>query len=178
MANLKHMIDTNYTIEALEYLLNSECLSERYHSLIQYKDELIKQSRKMGCKTKNDISNLSDIQLIEIGLKDDATIKLLRKFLVMYEPNPQKFKEIEKLDLNNKERIAYQEMYYLPGVKQIRASLYYHSGYKTLKDIANANVEEILNKTALTISKNKLSCVTPLAKEVRTHIAVAKAFTI
>lgn len=177
MANIKHMIDTNYTIEALEYLLKPECLSERYYPLIQYKDKLIKQSKRLGCKTKNDISNLSDTQLIDIGLKDQAIIKLLRKFLVMYEPNPQKVKEIEKLNLSNKERFAYQELYYLPGVKQIRASLYYHSGYKSLKDIGNASVKEILEKISLTISKNKLSCIVPLSKEVCTHIAVAKAFT-
>ena len=86
-------------------------------------------------------------------------------------------KEIEKFDLDNKEAKAFEELYYLPGVKQTRASLYFKSGFKSLKDIADANAEDILSKTSLTILRYELPYKAPLPKEVRTHIAVAKAFT-
>ena len=73
--------------------------------------------------------------------------------------------------------LAFQELFYLPGVKQTRASLYFYSGYESLASIADADLKDILEKTALTISAHDLPCIVPLPQEVRTHIAVAKAFT-
>lgn len=171
------MIDTNYRIEALEYLLDKECLPEKYYPLIPFKNDLISQSHKMGYKTKNEIAGLSDDELFHFGLQDEKIIHLLRRFLSLYDPRPQKWKEIEKLNLSAKEKLAFQELFYLPGVKQTRASLYFDSGYESLTRIAEADLQDILEKTALTISARKLSCIVPLPKEVRTHIAVAKAFT-
>ncbi len=171
------MIHTNYKIEALEYLLDKECLPEKYAPLIRFKDNLISQSQKMGYQTKNEIAELSDAELLHFGLEDEKTVNLLRRFLKLYDPRPQKFSEIEKLDLRAEEKLAFRELYHLPGVKETRASLYFHSGYESLAKIADADLKDILEKTALTISANKLSCIVPLPKEVRTHIAVAKAFT-
>lgn len=172
------MIDTNYNIKALEYLLNKDCLPEKYYPLIPFKDILISLSEtRHDYKTKNDITELSDEKLRQYGLSDEKTIGLLRRFLKLYDPNPQKFKEIEKLDLSKKERLAFQELYFLPGVRETRASLYYNAGYKSLIAIAKANPNEIIGKTALVISEQNLPCIVPLPKEVRTHIAVAKAFT-
>lgn len=37
--------------------------------------------------------------------------------------------------------------------------------------------KDVLEKTALAISTYKLPFIVPLTKEIRTHIAVAKAFT-
>lgn len=171
------MIDTNYKIEALEYLLDKECLPEKYYPLIQFKKNLISQSHRMGYQTKNDIVELSDAELFHFGLQDEIIINLLRRFLKLYDPRPQKMKEIEKLNLSAKEKLAFQELFYLPGVKQTRASLYFYSGYESLASIADADLKDILEKTALTISAHNLPCIVPLPKEVRTHIAVAKAFT-
>ena len=170
-------IDTNYKIEALEYLLDKECLPEKYDPLIPFKKNLITQSHSMGYQTKKDIADLPDAEWVRFGLQDENTIRLMRRFLSLYDPRPQKWKEIEKLDLSEKEKLAFQELYYLPGVKQTRAALYYGSGYDSLKRIAEADWKEILEKTALTISAKQLPCIVPLPKEVRTHIAVAKAFT-
>lgn len=171
------MIDTNYSVKALEYLLDKECLTERYYPLIPLKKELIEHAESLGCKTKNDIASLSDEEIAKLGLTDEEMIRLLRRFLNMYEPNPQKFKEIDKQSLKEEEQLAFRELYYLPGVKYTRAMLYYYSGFKALKDIADSDLQEILNKTAWAISEFKLSCIVPLPKEVRTHIAVARAFT-
>ncbi len=171
------MIDTNYRIEALVYLLDQACLPEKYGPLIPFKEDLISNSRRMGCKTKNDIAELPDAELFRFGLQSGEMIALLRRFLKMYDPKPPKFREIEKLDLSLKEKLAFQELYYLPGVKQTRASLYYCSGYGSLESIAASDKKDILEKTALTISAHQLACIVPLPKEVRTHIAVARAFT-
>ena len=71
---------------------------------------------------------------------------------------------------------SFVELYYLPGVKQVRANLYYLAGYKKLDDFINTNEDEVIKKTSETIKKYKLDCIVPLRKEIRTHIAVAKAF--
>ena len=128
------MIDTNYRIGALEYLLDKDCLPEKYYPLIPLKHNLILRSRGTGYQTKNDLEVLSDAELSSFGLSEESLIGLLRRFLKLYDPKSQKFREIEKFDLSEKEILAYRELYYLPGVRQTRASLYYLSGYKTLSD--------------------------------------------
>ncbi len=171
------MMDTNYPVEALELLLDKNCLSERYYPLIPYKEELLAQARIRGCRTRNDLAELSDAELEGFGFREEGLIRLLRRFLALYDPDPKKFREIGKPDIEPEKRQAFRELYYLPGVKHIRASLYYEAGFRSLEDIAAAQPEEILEKTAEAISANKLSCTVPLPKEARTHIAVARAFT-
>lgn len=170
------MINTNYCIGALDILLDRSCLSERYFPLIPLKDSLISQLQLMGCKTKNDASSLSDEALMLAGLDGPDTVRLLRRFLTIYDPNPQKFKEITKLCTNPEEQTAFRELYHLPGVKYVRANLYYRSGYSSIMDFAETTEKEVLSRTAAAITDNDLSCIVPLPKEVRTHIAVSKAF--
>ena len=50
------------------------------------------------------------------------------------------------------------------------------AGYKTLAGFINTSPDEIAEKTAKAIKEHNLPCIVPLPKEVRTHIAVAKAF--
>ena len=169
-------MNTDYNINAIEILLDEACLAERYYPLIQYKEVLIQGLRQLHCKTKNDAALLSDADYVGMGVEDDAVISLLRKFYSIYDPNPQKFREIEKLSLDPDEQLSYRELYCLPGVKQTRASLYYKAGYRTLDDFINSTPDEISEKTARAISEHRLVCIVPLPKEVRTHIAVAKAF--
>lgn len=171
------MIDTDYPIESLRILLNEDCLSGRFYPLISIREDLIIGLKSCGCVTKNDVSRLSDGELAGIMLHDEAKVKLFRRFLTIYDPNPQKFKEIPKLTSDPAEQAAFWELYHLPGVRYTRAYLYYHAGYKTLRDLADTAVEEVLSKTAMTISNENFMCIVPLPKEVRTHIAVAKAFS-
>ena len=171
------MMNTNYKIGALDVLLSKDCLSERYYPLIPHKEKLISGLRLLGVETKNDAAALSDEALMRAGLPDDAAVRLFRRFLTIYDPNPAKFKEIEKLSLSAEEKSAFAELYCLPGIKSVRASLYYQSGYSWVSDFADATVEEVLERTARTIAERGLACIVPLPKEVRTHIAVARAFT-
>ncbi len=169
-------MDTNYKIEAVNILLNEDCLSARYYPLIACKESIVEGLKRMECVTKNDISEISDEKLIDLGLADFAMVELFRKFLTIYDPKPQKFREISKLTSDSYEEQAFKELYLLPGVKFTRATLYYLSGYTTVKSFAETTPEEVLSKTAKTITERQLSCIVPLPKEVRTHIAVAKAF--
>lgn len=171
------MVITNYPLSALEILLDSLCLSNRYAPLIPYKAALLAGLCTLGCKTKADAQCLSDADFLQMGL-DAEILPLLRRFFTLYDPNPRKFREIARLTADSREQAAFRELYCLPGVKFTRASLYYRVGYRSLQDIAEASPEEILEKTAQTIAAEHLSGTVPLPKEVRTHIAVAKAFTM
>ena len=165
----------NYKIEAIDILLNENCVLERYYSLIPFKDKLLKKFKNNNILTKEQAFN-SDSILIDV-LKDESLINLFKRFLNMYEINKSKLKEIDKINLSSSERISFKELYLLPGVKETRARLYYLSCLKSLKDISAKTPEEIIDLTKKTIINKKLDCKEPLYKEASTHIAVAKLLT-
>ncbi|MBQ0102372.1 MAG: hypothetical protein KBT31_06220 [Firmicutes bacterium] len=103
------MINTDYDIGAIEILLDKSCISERYFPLIAHMEQILSGLRALGCGTKSDASKLSDEALSHIGL-DGAEIRLFRRFLSMYDPDPHKFKEIESLCHCPEERAAYYEL--------------------------------------------------------------------
>lgn len=170
------MINTDYKIDSLDLLLDPGRMPERYGALIQYKEKILAGLRRLGCRTKSDAERLPDEVYAGIGM-ELATILLFRRFLKLYDPDPKKFSEIGKITDDDSEREALYELYHLPGVKKIRASLYYRSGYKTLADLAFAEVDDVIAKTSATIRQSGAPCAVPLPKEVRTQIAVARAFT-
>lgn len=169
-------MNANYPVEALVILLDEACLMERYHPLIPYRERLISGFQSLGCKTKDEAAALSDEALMGIGLSDPETVRLLRRFLTLYDPDPKKFREIAKVASDPEEQRAFGELYTLPGVRQARASLYYKAGYRSLSDFAGTSVEEVQKRTRQAITEYHLACIVPLPKEIRTHIAVAKAF--
>lgn len=171
------MLQMNYKIEAIETLLNYDCILQRYVSLIPYKSILIRNLRERSCFSKEECADLSDEVLLKMGLPDLEKVCLFRSFLVMYDAKPQKLKEIDKVCGSDEERNSFRELYLLPGVKAVRAKLYYEAGYKYLKDIALASAEQIINDTAAAIQQKKADLKVPLLKEVKTHIAVAKTYT-
>lgn len=171
------MLNTDYKIEAIKVLLNTDCILTRYYSLIPYKDILIENLNKIGCHTKSDCMKLSDESLLEAGLSDIEMVCLFRAFLVLYDINPTKLKEINSFSKEKEEIQSFQELYQLPGVKKTRAMLYFKAGFRSLDDIASSSPQEIIAKTENIIRKENLSLKVPLMKEVKTHIAVARAFT-
>ena len=171
------MIDPDYRIEALDVLLDRDCLMERYFPLIPYRDALIRGLRRLGCVTKNDAAALPDGCFSEMGLQDGAQIALLRRFFTPYDPKPAKFRELDALSADPAETAVLREFYFLPGVRFIRADLYYRAGYRSLRELALSSPEEVRRRTAEAIHRDGLSCIVPLPKEARTHIAVAGAFT-
>lgn len=167
---------TNYKIEAIRILLKEDCILTGFYPLIPYKDSLVDNLKKLGCITKSDCEKLSDEELQQAGLQVGLVV-LFRRFLKMYDINPGKLREISKLDVSPEVAESYRELYYLPGIKCTRASLYFKAGFKALEDIAGSSVEEILEKTTKVIKEENLNLKVPLVKEVKTHIAVARVFT-
>ena len=170
-------MNTDYKIEAIKVLLNEDCVLTRYYPLIPYKDILVESLREMGCYTKSDCMKLSDDSLLGAGLTDIEMVRLFRMFLSLYDVKPAKLKEITTVCKENKEIQAFKELYQLPGVKSTRAMLYYKAGFQSLTDIASSSPQEIITKTESVIREENLSLKVPLMKEIKTHIAVARAFT-
>lgn len=171
------MLNTDYKIEAIKGLLNEDCILKRFYPLIPYKDILVDNLYKMGCYTKSDCMGLSDECLLEAGLTDIEMVYLFKAFLTLYDINPSKLKEITSFCQENEEIQSFQELYQLPGIKKTRAMLYFKAGFSSLEDIASSSPQEIIAKTENIIRKENLSLKVPLMKEVKTHIAVARAFT-
>lgn len=167
----------NFRIDAIEILLNEDCILSRYYPLIPLKHTLLANLRNAGIETKAQCQTLSDEALAALGLSDPALIALFRRFLVMYDVNPQKLREIPKISRNADEQAAFSELYLLPGVKETRARLYFDAGYRRLAAFADANPEQLLRDAAETIRRQQSDAACPLPKEARTHIAVAKVYT-
>ncbi len=171
------MLNTDYKIEAIKVLLNEDCILTRYYPLIPYKDILVESLNKMGCYTKSDCMKLSEESLLDAGLTDIGMVHLFKSFLVLYDINPAKLREISSVCKKDEEIQSFRELYQLPGVKSTRAMLYYKAGFHSLDDIAISSPQEIIAKTENIIREENLSVKAPLMKEVKTHIAVARAFT-
>lgn len=167
----------NYKIEAIDILLNEECILQRFYPLVQYKRILIQNFLNNGYLSKEDCLALSDETLIQMGLPGADMVSLFRFFLNMYDVKENKMREIEKVAENEEERILFQQLYLLPGVKAVRARLYASAGYTDLFKIAVASHQQIIADTERVIMQNRLNLKVPLLKEVRTHIAVAKVLT-
>ncbi len=171
-------MNTDYRIEALEWLLNEDCVLTGYYPLIPYKSILVENLSRAGCISKSDCMRLSDEALLAAGLPDMSLVHLFKAFLTLYDIKPAKLKEIASLDIDNDARLSFRQLYHLPGVKQTRATLYYQAGFRSLADIAVVSPQQLIAKTESFIKQNGLTIKAPLTKEAKTHIAVAKAFTI
>lgn len=170
-------MNTDYKTEALGILLNEDCVLKRFYPLIPHKDKMISVFLQMGARRKSEIASLSDEELENASLTDPALRRLFRAFLNLYDPNPKKVRDIEHASLSMEQDAAFRELMLLPGVKTIRATLYYKAGFRELSDIASASPDEIIKRTKRVIEDENLPMSAPFMKEVKTHIAVAKAFT-
>ncbi len=171
-------MDSDYKIRGIEVLLNEDCLVQKFYPLIKYKNQLISNLLDMGCFTKSACVNLSDNDLIKAGLPDENMVALFRCFLCHYNNKGKGIKDIKDAQIRSEEEIhSLLELMRLPGVKAVRAQLYFHCGIKTLSDFAAYDAEQLRDKITKIITKEALSCSPPFPKELRTQIAVAKVFT-
>lgn len=171
------LLNTDYKIEAIAVLLNEDCILTRYYPLISYKDILVENLKKMGCHTKSDCMKLSEESLLDAGLMDIGMVHLFKAFLVLYDIKPAKLREISSVCKKDEDIPSFRELYHLPGVKSTRAMLYCKAGFRSLADIAISSPENIIAKTENVIREENLCLKVPLMKEVKTHIAVARAFS-
>lgn len=171
------MVNTDYRIEAISLLLNEDCILKGFYPLIPHRDSLLEQLKMLGCRRKSDVMQLTDEQLLCAGLPDVSMVDLFKRFLVMYDPKPQKMREIVAVSQTPEEAAVFAELYLLPGVKSTRARLYMLAGFGALEEIAALTAESLIAACQRIIERERLNLKAPLMKEARTHIAVARAFT-
>lgn len=168
---------SNYMIQGIEVLLREDRILNRYHPLIACRHQLVEHLLMMGCKTRDDCLSLPDEALYEAGLPLGMA-GLFRRFLRMYDYKGRGRKDIPDTHSRSPEEIAsLLELMRLPGVKAVRAQLYYHCGLHSLADFAAADAAALQAHISGVIARDGLSCSVPLPKELRTQIAVAQVFT-
>lgn len=171
------MFTSDYRIEAFNILLNEDCILKCYHPLIAYKHQLADGLLRRGCLTNENCRALSDAELAQVGLPENMT-GLFRQFLRLYDYKGRDIKDIPDAESKAEDEIvALLELMRLPGVKAIRAQLYYHCGLRSLADFTASDAESLRLHIAGVIARDGLLYSTPLPKELRTQIAVAMAFT-
>lgn len=170
------MVNTDYRIEAVELLLNENCILKRFYPLIPHRHRMVEQLKLRGCVRKSEAMRYSDRELQDV-LQEEHLVGLFRGFLTMYDPKPGKMREIASVAVTPQEAEAFGELYLLPGVKSTRARLYRRAGFGTLEQIAAATPGAFMEACEKVIEANNLALKPPLMKEARTHIAVARAFT-
>lgn len=170
------MFNADYPIGAIDFLLNENCILKAYYPLIPYKAAALEGLKALGCARKSDALRCSDEELLQAGLPE-GLLEMFRRFLRMYDPKPQKMREIAAVSETPEEEQAFGELYALPGVKSTRARLYMRAGFATLESIAAVSAEELTGACQRAIERSALDVKAPLLKEARTHVAVARAFT-
>lgn len=170
--------NADYQIEGIKILLNEDCIVQKFYPLIPYKNQLSKNLSDKGFLTKNACAVLSDEELMKAGLPDENMASLFRCFLRHYDYKGKGRKDIPDAEYRSEEEIlSLLELMRLPGVKAVRAGLYYHCGLRTLPDFAAADAGQLRDKIAGIIQKENLPFSPPQPKELRTQIAVGRVFT-
>lgn len=174
---MKTQFQSNYMIQGIEVLLQEDRILNSYRPLIAYRHQLVERLLLMGCQTRNDCLALPDEALYNAGLPQGMA-GLFRRFLSMYDYKGRGPKDIPDAHSRSPEEIAsLLELMRLPGVKAVRAQLYYHCGLRSLADFAAADAAALQAHIASVIARDGLACSVPLLKELRTQIAVAQVFT-
>lgn len=164
------MMNDNYYINDLISSLKSDVVMERYYPLINYKEELTRILNKARVVRKNDVSD-TVIEDIKKTLGKDISNSFAR-FIHIYDFNKSKLRDIKDY-VETEEYDDLANLLRLPGVRLLRAKLYYNSGI-TLKVLAKKSTEEIRNMVSEYIKRENREEIIPQPKEVNCHREVAK----
>jgi len=163
-------MNDNYYIKDLISSLERDIVMERYFPLIDYKDELTTIINRFGVLRKDQVSD-AVIKEVGITLGEDIS-KLFARFIHIYDFNKSKLREIKGY-IGTKEYEALSKLIRLPGVRLLRAELYFSSGI-TLETLAEKTTADIRNMVSDYIQRENRSEVVPQLKEVNCHREVAK----
>lgn len=160
----------NFYIEDLILSVRKETTMERYLPLAEHREELLAVMRENGIVFRDDVT---DAVLQKVSMTCGETVaRLFARFIHIYDFNRQKLRDIRAYE----DTEAYEPLaglLRLPGVRLLRAELYYHSGV-TLKTLAESTTEEIRGMVQAYITREHRTETVPLPKEVNCHRAVAK----
>lgn len=163
-------MNDNYYMDDLINSLRMDVVMERYYPLINHKEELIAILNKAGVIRKNQVSE-SVIEDIKKTLGEYISISFAR-FIHIYDFNKSKLGDIKDY-AGKKEYDDLAGLLRLPGVRLLRAKLYYNSGI-SLEVLAEKTTEEIRSMVGDYIKRENREEIIPQPKEVNCHREVAR----
>lgn len=163
-------MNDNYYADDLIASLEKDVVMERYYPLIDHKEELTAIINKAGAVRKDDISD-AVAEKIGAALGLDIS-RLFTRFIHIYDFNKSKLRDI-KAYVGTNEYDALAALLRLPGVRLLRAELYFNSGV-TLEVLAEKSTEDIRAMVCDYIRRENRSEIVPQPKEVNCHREVAK----
>lgn len=190
----------NYFLADLTNTLAENSVTERYYPLIDYKEVLKKCLEKQNLMRKNDFDksvlanffpqNLIDLFSRFIHIYDFKNRKFNELDFIENETEDYLsankttssfsfLAHCEKVGIStlSKPLVAlYQicNLMRLPGVRWVRAKLYYDCGFTTLDTFSERSAQEIQKEIEKFLQENNRPESLPLLKEISTHKAVAK----
>ena len=163
-------MNDNYYMDDLIGSLERDIVMERYYPLIDHKEELTAILNKAGAVRKD---RVSDAVTEDIRMKlGEAVSGLFSRFIHIYDFNRSKLREIKGY-VGTKEYEALAALLRLPGVRRLRAELYFNSGV-TLEVLAEKSTEDIRDMVRSYIQREDRPEIVPQPKEVNCHREVAK----
>lgn len=163
-------MNDNYYMDDLIGSLERDVVMERYYPLIDHKGELTAILNKAGVIRKDQISDAvtEDIRMM-LG---NAVAGLFIRFIHIYDFNKSKLREIKDY-IGTEKYDALAALLRLPGVRLLRAELYFNSGV-TLEVLSEKSTEDIRNMVSDYIRRENRPEIVPQPKEVNCHREVAK----
>ena len=163
-------MNDNYYMDDLIGSLEKDIVMERYFPLIDHKEELTAILIKNGVVRKDQVS---DAVIEEVRIMLGETVSgLFARFIHIYDFNKSKLREIKDY-VGKKEYDDLAGLLRLPGVRLLRAELYFNSGV-TLEVLAEKSTEDIRDMVRDYIQRENRSEIVPQPKEVNCHREVAK----
>lgn len=163
-------MNDNYYMNDMISSLKKDVVMERYYPLIDNKKELTTILNGAGVVRKNQISEVV-IEDIKKTLGEDIS-RIFARFIHIYDFNKSKLNDIKDY-VDMKEYDSLAGLLRLPGVRLLRAKLYYNSGI-TLEVLVEKTTEEIRAMVHDYIKRNNREEIIPQPKEVNCHREVAK----
>ena len=163
-------MNDNYFMDDLISSLKKDVVMERYYPLIEYKEDLLAILNKAGIVRKKQVSE-SLIENISEVLGKDVSARFAR-FIHIYDFNKAKLGDIKDY-VGMKEYDDLAGLLRLPGVRALRAKLYFNSGI-TLEVLVEKTTEDIRTMIGDYIRREKRKEIVPQPKEVNCQREVAK----
>jgi len=163
-------MNDNYYMDDLINSLKEEIVMKRYYPLITHKGRLIEILNSIGVVRKEQVSD-AVLQNIRALLGDDVS-RLFARFIHIYDFNPSKLREIKGY-AGTKEYDVLSDLMRLPGVRVLRAELYFNSGV-TLETLSEKSTTDIRDMVSEYIHRENRSEIIPQPKEVNCHREVAR----
>lgn len=163
-------MNDNFYLSDLLGSIREDTTMERYWKLIPVRDELICELDRLGVVFRDDVTEEVLGKLADRFGED--TVRLLARFLHIYDFSKAKLKDIRQIE-DAEEYAALADLLRLPGVRLLRAQLYYSSGV-TLEVLYDTPTEEIQSMVRRYVEREGRAESVPFAKEINCHREVAK----